>query len=215
MMGSPDNEAERDRDEQRHPVLISKPFRIGKYEVTQAQWEAVLGQNPASFKVANNRHFPVECVSWLECEKLCETIGLRLPSEAEWEYAARAGTVTPFHLGNDITTDQVNYNGNYPYVGGMTGEYRNKTLQVGTLPNANAWGGCDFHGNVREWCLDWYQESLREATDPDGPRGGQMRVHRGGSWELGARDCRAAHRRSSKPDSRSRQVGVRICFGYK
>ncbi|NUM36563.1 MAG: SUMF1/EgtB/PvdO family nonheme iron enzyme, partial [Candidatus Brocadiae bacterium] len=155
-MGSPDGERDRSSNEgPRHPVIISKAFYVGKYEVTQGQWQSVMGNNPAYFKNAGN-NAPIETVSWDSCNAFLEKSKLRFLTEAEWEYACRAGTTTPFNLGNNITPDQVNYDGNYPYADGQKGVYRQTTVACGSLPNANAWGCYDFHGNVYEWCQDNY-----------------------------------------------------------
>jgi formylglycine-generating enzyme required for sulfatase activity len=148
-MGSPVEEVGYFSGETSHRVLISKPFYIGKYAVTQAQWLAVVsGDNPASFK--DGESFPVEYVSWEMCQDFCQKAGMTLPTEAQWEYACRAGTTTPFNLGENITPVQVNYDGNYPYNNAAKGESRIKTVPVGSLPNQNAWGCFDFHGNVCE-----------------------------------------------------------------
>jgi formylglycine-generating enzyme required for sulfatase activity len=122
-----------------------------------------------------------------------------LPTEAQWEYACRAGTTTPFNTGYNLTTDQANYNGNYPYNNNAKGQYREKTLPVGSfLPNG--WGLYDMHGNVREWCLDWYGEYLTKSqTNPKGLASGSCRVLRGGSWNSFAQYCRSADRTGSAP----------------
>ena len=159
---------------------------MGVHQVTQAQWQAVMGANPSHFKGESN--LPVENVSWDECVAFCEALGkkdgkpYRLPTEAEWEYACRAGTTTPFHFGGTITVNQANYDGNYTYGNGKKGVYRQKTTPVGSFP-ANAWGLFDMHGNVWEWCADWYGPyPEEELKDPQGFVGGDRRVCRGGSW---------------------------------
>ncbi len=219
LMGSPSSEAKRDDDEgPQHRVRISKPFYMGKHEVTQAQWRAVMGSNPSHFK---GDDLPVEQVSWDGiqefCRKLSERAGrtIRLPTEAEWEYSCRAGTTTPFHFGSTISPDQVNYDGNHPYGEGRKGVYREKTTSVGSFP-ANAWGLYDMHGNVWEWCGDWCGEDYyadSPGADPTGPGSGKYRVLRGGSWLSLARYCRCANRRWCRPGLRNDYVGFRVVAG--
>jgi formylglycine-generating enzyme required for sulfatase activity len=215
-MGSPDNEEGRLPNEGPvHRVKISKPFYMGKYEVTQAQWKAVMGadNNPSQFKGDN---LPVETVTWNDTLNFLKKAsdGLRLPTEAEWEYACRAGTATPFNTGNNITTDQANYNGNYPYAGNPKGEYRAKTTPVGTF-KPNAWGLYDMHGNVWEWCSDWYAQKYYEeckngVTDPSGPGNGTGRVLRGGSWGDIARSMRSVLRTGIDPVIGDYLIGIRV-----
>ena len=157
MMGSPETEANRESHEVRHQVAISKPFYLGVYAVTQAQYRMVMGVNLSKFKGDN---LPVESVSWNEAVEFCQKLSantdrkVRLPTEAEWEYACRAGTTTPFNTGDTISTDQANYDGNHTYGNGSKGVFREKTTPVGSFP-PNAWGLYDMHGNVWEWCSDW------------------------------------------------------------
>ncbi|MFM7364652.1 MAG: SUMF1/EgtB/PvdO family nonheme iron enzyme, partial [Cuspidothrix sp.] len=168
IMGSPENEAERwDNESPQHRVTVPS-FFMGKYPLTQAQYQAILGKNPSSFK-GNNR--PVETVSWDDavafCQKLSQKTGknYQLPSEAQWEYACRAGTTTPFYFGETITTDLVNYNGDYPYGNAPKGEYRQQTTNVGSFP-PNAFGLYDMHGNVWEWCEDdWHKNYINAPTN--------------------------------------------------
>jgi formylglycine-generating enzyme required for sulfatase activity len=202
-----------------------KPFFIGKFLVTQAQWRAVAGlpkvkidlnPYPSNFKGAKR---PVEQVSWYEvvefCARLSQQTGqeYRLPSEAEWEYACRAGTKTPFHFGQTITTDLANYDGNEVYASGPKGIYRQQTTEVGSFP-ANAFGLYDMHGNVWEWCQDTYHKNYNGA-----PKDGSAwidqsdrnsRMVRGGSWKLPPRICRSADRRRYHPGSRLDEVGFRV-----
>ena len=153
---------------------------------------------------------PVLHVSWNDAVAFAEWMGCRLPTEAEWEYACRAGTSTPFHTGDNVTTAQANYNGNYPYNNQAKGEYREKTLPVGSF-KPNAFGLYDMHGNVWEWCSDWYGAySTENQTDPKGPESGSNRVFRGGSWYSYAQFCRSAFRNSSNPDYRYCNLGVRV-----
>jgi formylglycine-generating enzyme required for sulfatase activity len=176
-----------EREQGQHRVRITRPFYLGKYEVTQEQWEKVMGSNPAAFK--DSKRHPVEQVNWDDCQnfvkKLNETFKgkaeFRLPTEAEWEHACRAGTETSFWFGEKITTDQANYNGEYAW-DGQKGVRRGKTVAVGSF-QANPWGLYDVVGNVWEWCQDWYDKYGKEAqTDPKGPDKGSLRVLRGGSW---------------------------------
>ena len=130
LMGSPDNEPERQDNETQHRVTLENGYYLGIYPVTQAHWQAVMGSNPSNFK---GDDLPVENVTWDDCDQFCKKLGqktgkrFRLPTEAEWEYACRAGTTTPFWIGNTISTDKANYDGNYTYGNGMKGEYRQKT----------------------------------------------------------------------------------------
>jgi formylglycine-generating enzyme required for sulfatase activity/serine/threonine protein kinase len=195
-MGSPETEASRGTDEGPvHEVELS-PFLIAKHELTQAVWEKVMGANPSSFK--GGKDLPVETVSWDDCKSFCDKTGLGFPTEAQWEYACRAGTQTPFSFGGTITTDQVNYDGNFPYGNSPKGTYRQKTVPVGSLP-ANAFGLHEMHGNVWEWCFDVYDGEFYkkpEATkkDPRCEAGSVYRVLRGGSWVCLAWYCRTAYR---------------------
>ena len=213
QMGSPSSEEDRSSNEKQHWVCLSNGYWLGKYEVTQGQWEKVMGNNPSSFKGRRN---PVEQVSWNDVQKFIEKLNsrsgetFRLPTEAEWEYAARAGTTTPFSFGNTISTEQVNYDGNYPYGNGRKGEYREKTVPVGSLP-ANRWGFHEMHGNVWEWVQDWYGDYPSDSvTDPTGARSGSDRVYRGGSWSDFALYCRSAIRIRSKPGIRIDNLGFRL-----
>jgi len=159
-------------------------------------------------------------VSWDDCRDFLQKINamvpeldLRLPTEAQWEYACRAGTTTPFFFGQNITPEQVNYDGNFPYAGGKEGEYREKTVEVKSLP-VNPWGLYEMHGNVWEWCKDWYGEYPTESpVDPTGPAGGEHRVLRGGSWAHSGRSVRSANRNRDEPAYRFRRVGFRLARG--
>ena len=212
MMGSPSGEANRDSDEQLHRVRIGKPFYMGVYEVTQEQYEAVIGENPSAFKGAKK---PVERVSWHDAKAFCEALSSRtgrlvcLPTEAEWEYACRAGTKTRFSFGD---SDAALYRyGNYCDASNTSGlnwkdkkhnDGHDKTAPVGSY-SPNAWGLYDMHGNVWEWCSDWYGKDYyakaNNSRDPEGPSSGSCRVIRGGSWSIGARFCRSAYRIRNYP----------------
>jgi eukaryotic-like serine/threonine-protein kinase len=199
-MGSPESEKDRESDESPQRQVRVPGFFMGKYTVTQEQYQAIMGTNPANFK---GEEKPVEKVSWDDavefCEKLSQKTGktYRLPSEVEWEYACRAGTTTPFYFGETITTDLVNYDGNYPYGSAPKGEYRRETTNVGIFP-PNSFGLYDMCGNIWEWCQDVYNDSYRGAP-ADGTAWLKVitvniRPLRGGSWNSLARYCRSADR---------------------
>jgi formylglycine-generating enzyme required for sulfatase activity len=224
-MGSPANEAERgDNESPQHQVTVPS-FFMGKYPLTQAQYQAIMGKNPAYFK-GNNR--PVENVSWDDavrfCQKLSQRTGknYRLPSEAEWEYACRAGTKTPFSFGDNITTDLVNYNGNYPYKSAPKGKYREQTTDVGTFPPTfppNPFGLYDMHGNVWEWCEDdWHENYIDAPTDGsawNSQSGSNTKLLRGGSWDFNARYCRSAARDRFSRDVRLNYYGFRVVSSFR
>jgi formylglycine-generating enzyme required for sulfatase activity len=225
-MGSPKEEKQRGDDETQHKITLTKGFYMGVYTVTQEQWQEVMGKNPSVFQ--GEKNLPVDTVSWNECQEFIKKLrakdkdkkAYRLPTEAEWEYACRAGTTTPFHFGDTISTDQANYKGDFVYGSGKKGIFRKKTTPVGTFP-ANAWGLHDMHGNVWQWCQDWYGGDYpkNDATDPQGPEKGrvnlneQHRVLRGGSWDDHPLYCRSACRNWDVPASVGRShCGFRVCF---
>jgi formylglycine-generating enzyme required for sulfatase activity len=227
LMGSPDTEAERiDNESPQHPVTV-KSFFLGRYPVTQEQWQIVaetyervnieLKPQPSHFQGAKR---PVEQVNWHEAQEYCDRLAkhfkrpYRLPTEAEWEYACRAGTTTPFYFGSTLSTELANYDGNYIYGNGVKGEYREKVTPVDHFEIANAWGLCDMHGNVWEWCEDHWHDNYNDA-----PKNGSAwltedadaaRVNRGGSWNFNPRFCRSAFRISSYPADRSLSIGFRV-----
>ncbi|MDD2387294.1 MAG: SUMF1/EgtB/PvdO family nonheme iron enzyme [Bacteroidales bacterium] len=217
-MGSPNSEVDRDDDEYEHSVTVSD-FYMGKYEVTQGQWKAVMGSNPSASDKGIGDNYPVNLVSWNDIQtfisKLNQMTGkrYRLPTEAEWEFAARGGTTTPFNTGNNLSTSQANYNGNYPYNGNPKGTYKEKTMPVGSY-SPNAWGLYDMHGNVLEWCSDWYASDYYKNSpqnNPKGPTTAQSpRVLRGGSWSRYAGNCRSAYRSYSSPGIRRDYIGFRL-----
>jgi formylglycine-generating enzyme required for sulfatase activity len=214
MMGSPDNEKGRFANEgPQHKVKITKPFYMGKYEVTQAQWQRVMGNNPSMFKDSDK--LPVEQVSWDDCQEFVKKVSAimgqgacRLPTEAEWEYACRTGTTTRFYSGDgDGSLDRIAW---------YYGNSGNKTHEVGGKA-ANAFGLCDMSGNVWEWCSDWYAESYANAQekDPTGPGTGGSRVLRGGCWKYFPEDCRSAGRSWFSPGFRFIGFGFRVAVDVK
>ena len=215
MMGSPKEEKHRDANELQHKVTLTKGFYMGVYLVTQEQWQAVMGNNPSSFK--GEKNLPVEKVSWHDCQDFCKKLKekdkkpYRLLTEAEWEYACRAGTTTPFYFGETISTDQANYNGDGIYGTGKKGVIREKTMPVGSFP-ANGFGFFDMHGNLFQWCQDLHGEYPQEDTaDPQGAAKGNSRVLRGGSWTSHPAYCRSAFRFRNSAGYQNRHSGFRVC----
>ena len=219
-MGSPPGEPGRASDEKQHEVTISKPFYLQTTEVTQGQWKRIMGYNPSFFKECGDE-CPVEAVSWKDTQKFIKRLNqmegadkYRLPTEAEWEYACRATTTTPFSTGECIFTDQANYNGNFPGEYCPKGEHRKKTLKVGSF-QPNDWGLYDMHGNVWEWVQDWYNVyPLDWVDDPKGPPIGASRVFRGGGWYSNARYCRSAFRRGLSPGMSNTALGFRLARSF-
>jgi len=219
MMGSPKDEPERDDDERSHEVTLTNGFWMAETACAQELWEVVMGANPSDFKGAKR---PVERVSWDDCMGFIEKINvlipgldLRLPTEAEWEYSCRAGSATPFSFGDNITTDQVNYDGDFPYDNAPKGKNRGKTVDTKTFP-CNDWGLYEMHGNVREWCSDWKGEYPEgKSVDPAGPDNGETRVMRGGGWSNLGRYVRSAFRFWLEPGSRWLNLGFRLARGHK
>lgn len=233
MMGSPRSEPEQIPNEVLHEVTITRPFYMGVYEVTQAQYTAVMRntedfQNRAVFKGEQN---PMENVEWQKATQFCEVLSAlpaesaagrsyRLPTEAEWEYACRAGARTPFSTGDSLSSRQANFNGNYPYGDAETGPYLRRTAPVGSY-EPNAFGLYDMHGNVAEWCADFYDPEYYENSPPENPLGppfgvvpssfgGFHMVVRGGSWVDEARGCRSAYRFRAMPATQYRIIGFRV-----
>jgi len=216
VIGSPSDEAERSDDEDQKQVTIERPFWMAKHQVMQEQWEAVTGSNPSRFKSRQN---PVENVSWNDVQEFLQKLNGRvrgtdfvLPTEAQWEFACRAGTATPFHFGATISTDQANYDGNYTYGRGRKGVYRKKTTAVGSFP-PNAWGLHDMHGNVWEWCASPYAEEHDGSEQKGADAPGRLRVLRGGSWLFDPRLCRSALRIRRDPSSGDDGFGFRLSRG--
>mgnify|MGYP001801218229 FL=1 len=217
-MGSPADEAQRSSDEGPQHEVTVPPFWLGKYAVTQAQYQAVMGKNPSRF-TDNGANHPVETVSWDDAVEFCQRLSkqtgreYRLPSEAEWEYACRAGTKTPFYCGPTITTEIANYDGNYTYASAAKGQYRQHTTAVGSFP-ANAFGLYDMHGNLYEWCLDHWHDSYKGAPKDASAwlssNDNAFRLLRGGSWYLSPRLCRSADRNRYARDITLNFIGFRV-----
>jgi formylglycine-generating enzyme required for sulfatase activity len=219
MMGSPESEEARRKDETQHGVTISKDYYLGVYEVTQAQYEKVIGKNPSHFQGAivgnENAYLPVEQVSWDDAVEFCKKLSelpeekkagrvYRLPTEAQWEYACRAGSKTAYSFDDE--------EGLLPEYGWFYRNSSKRTHTVGLL-EPNAWGLYDMHGNVWEWCSDWYEEYPRGAvSDPTGPKEGSFRVFRGGCWLDGAAYCRSAFRGRDYPSARILSYGFRLAL---
>ncbi|ABW31984.1 formylglycine-generating enzyme family protein [Acaryochloris marina] len=233
LMGSPNEEVDRsDFEGPQHEVTLSR-FFMAQYPVTQAQWRVVaameqvnreLDSEPSNFKGDLN---PVEKVSWYDAVEFCDRITnltnrqYRLPTEAEWEYACRADTTTPFHFGETITTDLANYDGigdesiglSGSYGGGPKGEYRQQTTPVDHFGGGNAFGLSDLHGNVWEWCQDHWHDYDGGPTDGSAwisENDSAYRVRRGGSWDFNPRYCRSAYRYYDNPKFRDNSIGFRV-----
>lgn len=214
-MGSPVSELKRDEDEGQHHVKLTKPFYIGKFEVTQLQYRVLMNENNSKF---GGDKFPVENVNWYEAgrflKKLSDKTGMkfRLPTEAEWEYACRAGTTTAFNTGTTLDSDWANYDARKAYADGLIGVYLDRTTEVGSYP-PNAFGLYDMHGNVWEWCNDIYDKDYYKVTalnDPEGPQEGRSKVIRGGSWNDHAYKCRSADRNKRWPEANQPIIGFRV-----
>ncbi len=242
LMGHSVSDPERASNETQHKVLLTRGFWLGVHSVTQQQWHKVMGKNPSRFQGETR---PVEGVSWQACQVFCGKLGLldgksyRLPTEAEWEYACRAGTRTRFSFGETLSPDQANFDGtpelaqaglspaSLPPVellktmltsaaSGLARAilqprlYRAETTPVGSFPG-NAWGLFDMHGNVWEWCNDWYGDyPSQETSDPQGPATGTGRILRGGSWFSRSRTCGSATRSQDTPGSSDDRSGLRV-----
>ncbi|MBY0229309.1 MAG: formylglycine-generating enzyme family protein [Gemmataceae bacterium] len=236
QMGSPGEEPNRVQGEgPRHPVEITRPFCLGAFAVTQAEYLAVMGTNPSWFSregtgrkdVAgrDTGRFPVEMVNWEDAARFCERLSARpqerdagrvyrLPTEAEWEYACRAGSSSPFYSGTSFTSRQANFDGNFPSSAGERGPYLRRTCAVGGY-RPNAWGLFDMTGNVWQWCADWYAGDTytrKRRVDPTGPADGTRRSRRGGSWYMNATQCRSAYRSSNTPTDAVQYCGFRVAM---
>jgi formylglycine-generating enzyme required for sulfatase activity len=231
-MGSQRNEPERRPDEGQVDVTLSKGFWMGKYEVTQGQWKRLFGElpGPLTAELRAGDNFPVGNVNYAEAEAFCRKLTdvgrssgelprgweFRLPTEAQWEYACRAGTTTATAYGDQLSSTQANFQGK-PYNRAGRGPSLNRAAEVGSYP-ANAWGLHDMHGNIYEWCPDWYHQTLPGGLDPDlSSVRGQMnrdttysRVRRGGAWCDDGEPCRSARRLRFEPERRYDHIGFRI-----
>jgi sulfatase modifying factor 1 len=231
-MGSPPNEPERRPGEDQVQVALTRGFWIGKYEVTQGEWRRVSGNLPAELTAGAGDDYPVYSMNFAEAEGFCRkltnlahTAGglpgnweIRLPTEAQWEYACRAGTTTTTVFGNQLSSRLANFQGK-PYNGADPGPSLRRCAPVGSYP-ANAWGLHDVHGNIFEWCRDWYHARLPGGVDPDlyaalataqrGDTGSVSRVRRGGCWADEGWPCRSAFRLRFEPDRRADHIGFRV-----
>jgi formylglycine-generating enzyme required for sulfatase activity len=231
MMGSTTTELGHRRGEQQHPVTITQPFDIGTYEITQAQYGQVMEKNPSRFsrlggardlvKGMDTNSFPVEMVSWHEATRFCEKLSAvpaeiqagrlyRLPTEAEWEYACRAGTTTSFHSGAELSSLEANVTEKSPRT--PLAEPPGRTTTVGSY-QPNAFGLYDMHGNVWEWCHDWFApHSADAAVDPTGPQVGEQRIMRGGSYYFSGEtaSCCSANRNKEVPERKAGNLGFRV-----
>jgi formylglycine-generating enzyme required for sulfatase activity len=240
VMGSPTSEAERFSDETQHTVTLTKGFYMGKYAVTQGEYLALMGSNPSYFTTEDyygnpippDLNRPVEQVSWIDATNYCAHLTVqeqaagrlpagwvyRLPTESEREYACRAGTTTAFHYGNALHGGMANFYDYYEYDASIGDIYVSnpavpwlpRTTTVGSY-QPNAWGLYDMHGNVWEWCQDWYGSyPSGTVADPQGPASGSARVIRGGCWSIVGRDCRSAGRNGGIPSDGDGGLGFRV-----
>ena len=222
LMGSPEEEIDRDKDEIQHRVELTQDFYIGKFELTNAQWQAVMGNIPSFWKEKRN---PVTNITWHEAMAFCKKLNemeiapsgweFTLPTEAQWEYVCRAGTETVFSFGKTLNGKDANCNGKEPYGTEKNGKYLGRTGNVGSY-NPNPWGVFDMHGNVAEWCLDWAGSyDLNTTIDPSGLPVGYYRIIRGGSWKHGAKHCRSAYRDLRDPNVKEYHAGMRVVLVRK
>lgn len=233
IMGSPKSEKQRGDDEAQHEIALTADFYLGIHEVTQAQFERVMGFNPSCFtptgagrakvRAKETTQSPVESVTWHQAVEFCKKLGdlpaekqaghsYRLPTEAEWEYACRAGTKTALHYGDVVDSYSANFNGLSPYGLGRGGPFLRTTCPVGEFP-PNDFGLFDMHGNVMEWCSDWYAADYYQKSskqDPPGPDRGTEKVTRGGSWSNSGKACRSAVRTKLAPDESHYGLGFRV-----
>lgn len=232
VMGSPPDEPERRPGEDQVEVLLSRGFWMGRFEVTQGEWRRVMGAFPGELTAGAGDRYPVYSINFAEAEAFCQKLTeqgrlsgelpadweFRLPTEAQWEYACRAGTTTATAFGDSLSSRQANFQGK-PYNGAEEGPSLKRTAPVGSYP-ANAWGLHDMHGNVFEWCRDWYHARLPGGTDPDlylaietaarSEHGDISRVRRGGCWADDGWPCRSAFRLRFEPERRADHIGFRV-----
>jgi formylglycine-generating enzyme required for sulfatase activity len=231
VMGSPSNEPEHRPDETQVEVRLTKGFWMGKYEVTQGQWKRLVGEFPQKQPAGEGDNFPVCWVNYAEAEAFCKKLTelgnksgelpkdweFRLPTEAQWEYACRAGSQTATSFGNSLSSKQANFNGGIPYNGADAGPALKRATPVGSYP-ANAWGLYDMHGNIFEWCRDWYHSRLPGGDDPDlsarkgtpNGDGTYSRSRRGGAWDDDGKFLRSAFRLRYEPERRADHIGFRV-----
>jgi sulfatase modifying factor 1 len=221
LMGSPESEEGRSADEKVHKVILTQGFWMARTETTQKQWKAVMGggNNPSEWSGLTD--LPVENVHWGDAIGFCARINQKfdgdlpegfkftLPTEAQWEYACRAGTTTPFSFGATLTSRQANFDGSEPYGVEEEGPFIEKTSKAKSF-QPNAWGIYDMHGNLAEWCLDGFAAYEGEATDPLAPATGLYRILRGGSWRSEGAFLRSAYRSRPKPELKLNNIGFRI-----
>jgi formylglycine-generating enzyme required for sulfatase activity len=230
-MGSPPSEVDRRDDEEQVEVTLSRGFWMGKYEVTQGQWKEVVGELPGKQPAGEGDDHPLVEVNYDEAGDFCRKLTERarasgdlakeweflLPTEAQWEYGCRAGTTAATAFGDQLSSKQANFRGDKPYNGADEGPYLNRATPAGSYA-ANAWGLHDMHGNVFEWCRDWYHEKLTGGDDPDlsavkgtvNSDGTFSRVRRGGGWGDQGKFCRSALRMRYEPERRADHIGFRV-----
>jgi len=235
LMGSPEDEEGRYEDEgPRHQVTITRPYWLGRGQVTQGQFRRVMGSNPSHFSASGGGAeevagldadaLPVDRVTWNEAARFCQRLSslhpgpaYRLPTEAEWEHACRAGSRVAFSCGAKLTSGLANFDGTRPYGSRERGKYLKRTSPMGSYP-PNAWGLFDMHGNVWEWCADWFDREYYAASpsaDPEGPASGAEKVLRGGSYYYIGSSCRAAIRLDREPEARSNLDGFRVALPWR
>ena len=239
-MGSPPTETGHQKDEKQREITLTHPFSIATTEITQKQWKTLMGTNfedlinkqrgplgrgaklSSKPSALGDKH-PMCFVNWQDALDFCQALTKKehesgtlpadkkysLPTEAQWEYACRAGTQSTFGTGSTLTSKDANFYGKMPYGVSTPGEYREKTTPVCTF-SPNPWGLFDMHGNVYEWCLDWYEPSPTSKKDPTGPKTGDGKIIRGGAWDRKSTSCRAAYRYSRDPNRRAHNIGFRI-----
>ncbi|MCE5276963.1 MAG: formylglycine-generating enzyme family protein [Planctomycetaceae bacterium] len=216
-MGSPADEVERDADENTHPITLTWPFYMSDSEVTQEMFQAVMNANPSQVR---GPALPVLNVTWTAANEFCEKLSkitrrrVLLPTEAQWEYACRAGSAGPFSAGKSIKPDHANYDARYAYgVGTLLVDESKGDPKPAPVKSRkpNAWGLYDMHGNAAEWCRDWLGPYPAAAVkDPVGPDQGERRVLRGGSWKTRPTFCRSANRDAAAADYSSPAIGFRV-----